>query len=86
MILASAPAPLVGVIALLVGIFVGLLIAPVQRPEKPPTRVGDFATAADLKRLNERLGCGHLYVRDGDLLQDAMRDLRRCLRARRAVE
>ena len=66
----------------MLGVLVGLLIAPVQRPAERPVYVGDFVRAQDFNRLAARLGCAKVEAVDGELLSDAMRALRRCLRDR----
>jgi len=73
---------LYGVLGLMLGVLMGLLIAPVQRPAERPAYVGDFVRAEDLNRLAARLGCAKVDVVDGELLRDAMRALRRCVRDR----
>ena len=73
---------LYGVLGLMLGVLVGLLIAPVERPAQRPVYVGDFVTARDFNQLAARLGCAKVEAVDGELLSDAMRALRRCLRDR----
>jgi hypothetical protein len=71
-----------GVLGLMLGVLVGLLVAPVERPAERPVYLGDFVMAQDFKRLAARLGCPQVEAVDGELLSDARRALRRCLRDR----
>ena len=71
-----------GVLGLMLGVLLGLLVAPVERPAERPVYLGDFVMAQDFNRLAARLGCPQVEAVDGELLSDARRALRRCLRDR----